>query len=92
MAVQKVKETGALTAPTAVDMSANTTEIRHTHGEKRKAGTEIRFLGRILGEIIREQAGQTLYDLEEEIRLGSRARRERNTGGGSGRCARASAP
>ena len=45
--------------------------------EKReKLGTEIRFLGRILGEIIREQAGQTLYDLEEEIRLGSRARRE----------------
>jgi phosphoenolpyruvate carboxylase len=45
--------------------------------EKReKLGTEIRFLGRVLGEIIREQAGQTLYDLEEEIRLGSRARRE----------------
>lgn len=45
--------------------------------EKReKLGAEIRFLGRMLGEIIREQAGATRYDLEEEIRLGARARRE----------------
>ena len=45
--------------------------------EKReKLGAEIRFLGRLLGEIIREQAGAARYDLEEEIRLGARARRE----------------
>ena len=45
--------------------------------EKReKLVSEIRFLGSLLGQIIREQAGPLLYDLEEEIRLGSRARRE----------------
>ena len=45
--------------------------------EKReKLGAEIRFLGSLLGKIIREQAGPPLYDLEEEIRLGARARRE----------------
>ncbi len=41
-----------------------------------KLGAEIRFLGRVLGEVIREQAGQTLFELEEEIRLGARARRD----------------
>ncbi len=45
--------------------------------EKReKLGAEIRFLGRVLGEVIKEQAGPALFDLEEEIRLGARARRE----------------
>ncbi len=49
--------------------------------EKReKLVGEIRFLGRILGEVIKEQAGPTLYELEEEIRLGSRARREGRPG------------
>ncbi|HEY9593553.1 MAG TPA: phosphoenolpyruvate carboxylase, partial [Spirochaetia bacterium] len=49
--------------------------------EKReKLGAEIHFLGKVLGEIIREQAGLSLYDLEEEIRLGSRARREGKQG------------
>jgi phosphoenolpyruvate carboxylase len=45
--------------------------------EKReKLGAEIHFLGRILGDVIREQAGTALFELEEEIRLGARARRE----------------
>ena len=45
--------------------------------EKReKLGAEIRFLGRVLGDVIREQAGSALFDLEEEVRLGARARRE----------------
>ncbi len=45
--------------------------------EKReKLGAEIRFLGRVLGEVIKEQAGTVLFELEEEIRLGARARRE----------------
>ena len=45
--------------------------------EKReKLGAEIRFLGRVLGDVIKEQAGPALFDLEEEIRLGARARRE----------------
>jgi len=49
--------------------------------EKReKLVNEIRVLGRILGEIIREQAGPSLYELEEEIRLGGRARREARPG------------
>jgi phosphoenolpyruvate carboxylase len=44
--------------------------------EKReKLGAEIRFLGRVLGDVIKEQAGPALFDLEEEIRLGARARR-----------------
>ena len=44
--------------------------------EKReKLGAEIHFLGRVLGDVIREQAGPVLFDLEEEIRLGARARR-----------------
>ncbi|HUJ77266.1 MAG TPA: phosphoenolpyruvate carboxylase, partial [bacterium] len=49
--------------------------------EKReKLGTEIHFLGRVLGDVIREQAGTTLFDLEEEVRLGARARREGTAG------------
>ncbi len=44
--------------------------------KREKLGAEIRFLGRVLGEVIRDQAGPRLYDLEEEIRLGARARRE----------------
>ncbi len=48
--------------------------------KREKLGSEIRFLGRMLGEIIREQAGPGLYDLEEDIRLGARARREGRTG------------
>ncbi len=36
---------------------------------------EIRFLGKVLGEVIRDQAGLPLYTLEEEIRLSARARR-----------------
>jgi phosphoenolpyruvate carboxylase len=43
--------------------------------KQEKLGAEIRFLGRVLGEVIREQAGNTLFDLEEEVRLGARARR-----------------
>ena len=49
--------------------------------EKReKLGAEIRFLGRVLGDVIKEQAGMPLFDLEEEIRLGARARREGSEG------------
>ncbi len=49
--------------------------------EKReKLGAEIRFLGRVLGDVIKEQAGTALFDLEEEIRLGARARREGTPG------------
>jgi phosphoenolpyruvate carboxylase len=49
--------------------------------EKReKLGAEIRFLGRVLGEVIKEQAGGALFELEEEIRLGARARREGTPG------------
>jgi phosphoenolpyruvate carboxylase len=43
---------------------------------REKLGAEIRFLGRVLGEVIKEQAGPALFDLEEAIRLGARARRE----------------
>ena len=45
-----------------------------------KLGPEIHFLGKLLGEVIREQAGLTLYELEEEIRLTARARREGQPG------------
>lgn len=55
-------------------MSAIHREIRHGMDASEKLGPEIHFLGKILGEVIREQAGVPLYDLEEEIRLGSRAR------------------
>ena len=49
--------------------------------EKReKLGAEIRFLGRVLGDVIKEQAGTALFELEEEIRLGARARREGTPG------------
>ncbi len=44
--------------------------------KQEKLGAEIRFLGRVLGEVIRDQAGMSLYELEEEVRLGARARRE----------------
>ena len=40
-----------------------------------KMDGEIRLLGRLLGEVIREQEGLAAYELEEEIRLGARARR-----------------
>lgn len=36
---------------------------------------EIHYLGKLLGETIREQAGERLYALEEEIRLDARPRR-----------------
>jgi phosphoenolpyruvate carboxylase len=45
-----------------------------------KLGGEIHFLGHLLGEVIKDQSGPVLYDLEEEIRLGSRARREGRPG------------
>ncbi|HVO39727.1 MAG TPA: phosphoenolpyruvate carboxylase [Spirochaetia bacterium] len=47
---------------------------------REKLGPEIHFLGKVLGEVIREQAGISLYDIEEEIRLGARARREGREG------------
>jgi phosphoenolpyruvate carboxylase len=53
-----------------------------------KLGPEIHFLGRLLGEVIREQAGLPLYELEEEIRLGARARREGRPGAESALLAR----
>jgi phosphoenolpyruvate carboxylase len=55
---------------------------------REKLGSEIRFLGRVLGEVIREQAGSELYDLEEEIRLAARARREGTPGAERGLRAR----
>jgi len=45
-----------------------------------KLGPEIHFLGKLLGDVIREQAGVPLYELEEEVRLGARARREDQPG------------
>jgi phosphoenolpyruvate carboxylase len=45
-----------------------------------KLGPEIHFLGKLLGDVIREQAGVPLYELEEDIRLGARARREGRPG------------
>ena len=53
-----------------------------------KLGPEIHFLGKLLGEVIREQAGVPLYELEEEIRLGARARREGRPGAESALLAR----
>ena len=53
-----------------------------------KLGPEIHFLGSLLGQVIREQAGQSLYELEEEIRLGARARREGRPGAESALLAR----
>ncbi len=53
-----------------------------------KLGPEIHFLGKLLGEVIREQAGLPLYELEEEIRLGARARREARPGAESALLAR----
>jgi phosphoenolpyruvate carboxylase len=43
---------------------------------------EIHFLGKVLGQVILEQAGQSLYDREEEIRLAARARRRAEEGAG----------
>jgi phosphoenolpyruvate carboxylase len=40
-----------------------------------KLDGEIRYLGRVLGEVIREQAGMDMYRLEEDVRLTARARR-----------------
>lgn len=46
--------------------------------EQKKLRADIRLLGRILGEVIVEQAGQKIFDLEEHIRQLSKARREEN--------------
>jgi len=43
--------------------------------KQEKLGAEIRFLGRVLGDVIKEQAGAELFALEEAVRLGARARR-----------------
>ncbi len=40
-----------------------------------KLDIEIRMLGRVLGDVIKEQTSLSLYDLEEEIRLTARSRR-----------------
>ena len=40
-----------------------------------KLDIEIRMLGRVLGDVIKEQSSLSLYDLEEEIRLTARSRR-----------------
>ncbi len=44
--------------------------------QSEKLDAEIRFLGRVLGEVIREQEGLALYQLEEDVRLTARARRK----------------
>jgi phosphoenolpyruvate carboxylase len=60
-------------------MEKNVTD-RSAPEKSERLGPEIHFLGKLLGEVIREQAGLSLYGLEEEIRLGARARREEKPG------------
>ncbi len=45
-----------------------------------KLDIEIRMLGRVLGDVIKEQSSLSLYDLEEEIRLTARSRRMGESG------------
>jgi phosphoenolpyruvate carboxylase len=44
--------------------------------QKPQLRSEIRWLGETLGEVIKEQAGQSAFDLVEEVRALARARRE----------------
>ena len=39
-------------------------------------GTDIRLLGNLLGEVIREQHGDAAFDLVERVRAQARSRRE----------------
>ncbi len=48
--------------------------------ESTKLSREINFLGRVLGEVILEQAGRAAYEQEEAIRLAARARRAGEAG------------
>ena len=47
----------------------------HPNGERSDLSATIRLLGDLLGHTIIEQEGQELFDLEEEIRALSKARR-----------------
>ncbi|GJM45185.1 MAG: phosphoenolpyruvate carboxylase [Gemmatimonadota bacterium] len=53
-------------SPGDLDLSANDAPLRQ----------DIRELGRILGDVIREQWGDEFFQLEEEVRLGSRSLRD----------------
>src|SRR2546429_8208583 len=55
-------------------MSASTTETTLVEAGLR---AEIRLLGQLLGETLREHEGLPLYELEESIRLRTKALRQR---------------
>ena len=56
-------------------MSASTTEATLVEADLR---AEIRLLGQLLGETLREHEGLPLYELEESIRLRTKALRQRH--------------
>ncbi len=62
-----------------VDTSSSLRHTRSQHSSE-TLSREIHYLGKLLGETIREQAGERLYALEEEIRLAARARRRDEAG------------
>jgi len=41
---------------------------RHSNGERDRLSATIHFLGDLLGNVIREQAGSAAFDLEERVR------------------------
>ena len=62
---RKPKAAGAAAAPTAVSAAASSSR----RADKDLPLIEdIRLLGRILGDVIREQEGQAAFDLTEQVR------------------------
>ena len=62
---------------------ADTTTVNedsHPNEERSELSATIRMLGDLLGHTIIEQEGQDLFDLEEEIRALSKARRSGDAG------------
>ena len=66
-------------------MTVNTT-LDDSSGDGGALRRDVSFLGALLGDVLREQGGDELFDIVETARLAARARRD-----GPGRVARGSA-
>ena len=55
-------------APAGAPATSTTTAARRNKDNERPLTEDIRLLGRILGDVIREQEGQSAYELVEQIR------------------------
>ncbi len=58
------------------DLKRGRSRVVESNGVQRELRDEIRWLGEVLGEVLREQAGDRAFEQVEEVRALSRGRRE----------------